>query len=318
MVISLCFGLSVRAQTLQTHVKTDSLFTGDVFTYTIVLKADTVYEDISFPDSSDFGSEITIRDNQQFRTGNLTDSLVYELQFFGTENLELPRLPVVLSSESRSKTVYTDAVSIPFKSLLASEDPLLRPLKPIFNFPGPWWPYLLAVVLLSIAGFFLYRYWKARKPVDPEPKPSEPPPFYDPLLILEERLDALQNKTRMLNSREEYKQYYIQLGDALRAYIEDLYKIPALESTSNELYRYMDAFGINEELSLIIREILQEADMVKFAKHHPATEDAEYAYQKAREFLNTARKEDRQRINKMREKHERNYHSQTKKDGVVK
>lgn len=302
-----CLSSFSYAQSLNRYISADSLKPGDVFTYTLVLHSDTLYDSITFPDSSTFNSVLVIRDRQQFRTGNLTDSLVYELQFFGNSDLEIPRIPVKLTTQERVKTIYADAVFIPFKSVLEGEDNQAKPIKPIFTFPGPWWPYLAGLLLLIAAGYFIYRYLKNKQAKPRERQIYTPPAFHNPLLQLEEELHGLKHECNNLNTRVEYKQYYIKLGDALRRYMEELYKIPALESTSGELYRYMDAFGIDDRLREVVRVILQEADMVKFAKHKPTTDDSFYAYQQALKFLETAKKIDQERINNMKAEHEEKY-----------
>lgn len=295
------------SQSVRTYISEDTLKSGTIFSFTLVLKSDTLYEEVIFPDSSSFNDELLLRERQQFRTGNLTDSLVYELQFFGNSTLELPRIPIKLVEQERIKTVYTKAYSIPFKSVLEGDDLQAKPIKPIFIFPGPWWPYLAGILLLLAVVYFIYRYLKKQKDKPSERQIYTPPSFHNPLTELEKKLHALSHETDKLDTRIEYKRYYIKLGDALRAYLEDLYKIPALESTSGELYRYMDAFGIDERLREVVRIILQEADMVKFAKHKPTSEDAVYAYRQAAKFLETAKKLDQKRIDNMKADHEQKY-----------
>jgi len=302
-----CLSTYTYSQSLNRYITADSLKPGDIFTYTLVLHSDTLYDSVTFPDSSSFNSELVIRDRQQFRTGNLTDSLVYELQFFGNSDLEIPRIPVKLTTQERVKTIYADAVFIPFKSVLRGENEQAKPIKPIFTFPGPWWPYLAGLLLFVAGGYFIYRYLKGKQDKPREKQIYTPPEFHNPLTQLEKELYKLKHEYDNLNTRVEYKQYYIKLGDALRRYMEELYKIPALESTSGELYRYMDAFGIDDRLREVVRIILQEADMVKFAKHKPTTDDAIYAYQQAMKFLETAKKIDQERINNMKAEHEKKY-----------
>lgn len=304
--ILLAIAPSVYGQQLETYARQDSINSGDIIMYSIVLSLDTLYNEITFPDSSSFGEDLFIRRRQQFRINDLKDSLVYELQYFGDSDLNIDQLPVALSGNSGVKTLNTDPISIPFKTLLPDQDPQLRPAKSIFEFLRSNWPYILAFILLCVVAYFLYRYWRNNKDNAPPKDIYTPPPFYNPLHGLNEKLAQLQ-RHEALTRGVEFKAFYVSLGDALRAYFEELYQIPALESTSRELMRYLDAFGVEPSMVKNTRSVLSEADMVKFAKFTPTVEAAEKAYKLGLEFKDTARRVDSVRIQRMKDEHDAKY-----------
>ena len=75
--------------------------------------------------------------------------------------------------------------------------------------------------------YFLYRYYllKKNKEYDKEEKS-----LYD---LANEKLQNLNSLNP--NSQIEFKEYYTILIDIFREYLESQIKIPAMESTSNEL-----------------------------------------------------------------------------------
>jgi len=62
------------------------------------------------------------------------------------------------------------------------------------------------------------------------------------------------------------KEYQTKLTYSLREYLENRYKIKALEQTTGEIIDSLSSFSINENDNSTIKNILQIADLVKFAK----------------------------------------------------
>ena len=293
-LLSLCllsfFFLDVKAQTVREFTTVDSLKVGDTFDYSITLDRSKQYDKIIFPDSSAFGQSFEIRSRRQFQLSSYKDSLAYQLQFFSTGDTTLPQMPIMLIAGQDTTTLYTNPVPVRFSSVLAEDEQSFRPLKPIFDFAAAWWPYILAALVLMGAAYYLYQYYRNE---DEEEKTEErptytPAPFVNPIKELQSTIKSLEN--RELSSREEFKNFYIELGDAIRRYYEDLHSIPALESTSRDL--------VSDT-----RSVLQEADMVKFAKFQPTVEQADRALKKANNFLERARDVDGPLVEHLRRRH---------------
>lgn len=296
--------LSGNAQQVREYGPEDSMRVGDTFSYTLTLSKDRDYDDVIFPDSSYFESPLEIRARQRFKVTDFKDSLVYHLQYFGTENSRIPPLPVKLVADNDTTTVYSNPVPIHFKTVLQENEDQFRPLKPIFDFARAWWPYIVALILLAILGWYLYKFYKQRQEA-PEPKPRpafQPAPFEDPLKQLENAL--IQLKSFTFESEEDFKQFYIHLGDTIRIYFENLYRIPALESTSREIIYELERRMIDERLVKQTRNVLREADMVKFAKFRPTVEQTEESLSIAAEFLKVAKANDGPRVERMRRQHQ--------------
>ena len=81
------------------------------------------------------------------------------------------------------------------------------------------------------------------------------------------KLKGLREKK--LWQRGEVKQYYIELSDILREYIEKRYMIKTHEKTTDEIFAGLKYIDIAKENKNILRQILTLSDLVKFAKEKP-------------------------------------------------
>ncbi|TKC06306.1 hypothetical protein [Pedobacter frigoris] len=148
-----------------------------------------------------------------------------------------------------------------------------------------WHWVVFAVVCLLMLGGALYYYMKVRKvkPVQViQEKPAVPPH-----LIAMEKLKELRNKK--LWQQDAIKQYHSELSDVIREYLEKRYGISALEQTSDEILSGLKSREINEEDRNILRQVLQLADLVKFAKATPLNTENELSMNNAISFVTRTR-----------------------------
>ncbi len=305
LLLLLGLGLTTtgNAQNLNEFITVDSLKVGDTFDYAITLNRSEQYDQVVFPDSAELGDAFEVRSRRQYQVSSYKDSVAYKLQFFATSDTTLPQLPVYLIQAQDTTVLYTNPVPLQFSSVLAEDEQEFRPLKPIFDFAAAWWPYILGLLILLAGGYLFYKYyWQQRETEEPtEQKTFTPKPFNNPIKELQEAIQELEQ--REPSSKEEFKEFYIALGDAIRRYYEDLHKVPALESTSRELLAMIQKRAIDEDLVTDTRAVLQEADMVKFANFTPTTKQANRALEKAHDFLERARDVDGPRVQHLRRRH---------------
>ncbi len=304
LFIAVFVPLKSYSQTLEQHLSSDTLKVGDTFTFNIILKKDRSYDEVIYPDSSSFPKNIGLRSRKVYRAASFEDSLQYKLQFWGNSDTTLPSIPVKLISNGDTTTMYTQPVELHFRSVLKGKNDKLRPLKPIFAFAAATWPYLIGTlgVLLILALFSYYVYKKYINREEPEEKPRfTAEPFLNPLKELKKNVTRL--KEVPLNSEENFEQFYIDLGNAIRLYFKRMYNIPAMESTSREIIYDLDKKMVDERLINQTRYVLRDADMVKFEKFTPSKEHARKTYKKAEEFLSIAQDVHRSRVQKMQRRH---------------
>src|SRR5690625_927587 len=250
-----------RAQTVREYAPADSLSVGDTFDFSITLDRNRDYDEIIFPDSSHFTTpDVEIRSRSQFKVSEFRDSVHYQLQFFGTSDTTLSGLPILLIQDNDTTVLYTNPVPVAFRSVLAGDQETFRPLKPIFEFARAWLPYILAFLLLCLAAYYLYGYFTKKEDQPPdEPVIFTPVPFANPLKTLQQNIGRLENAE--LAGHAHFKQFYIDLGDAIRQYFEYLHQIPALESTSREIIQGRVTRSTDSEFNDATPSVRPEADI---------------------------------------------------------
>ena len=152
-------------------------------------------------------------------------------------------------------------------------------------------PYILGVILIGAIIFFLLysiKRKKKNKPIFARPKKPKEPAH----IIALRELDRI--KTEKVWQQGKTKQYYSELTDTLRTYIEDRFEIRAMEKVTDEI---LESFRIQKDLLsdknfANLSQILQLADLVKFAKYQPLPDDDNLALVNAFFFVNDTKKEE--------------------------
>lgn len=153
-------------------------------------------------------------------------------------------------------------------------------------------PYILGVILIgAIIFFILYsiKRKKNNKPIFARPaKPKEPAH-----IVAIRELDRIKNEKAWQKGKT--KQYYSEVTDALRTYIEERFEIRALEQTSEETIESfrMQKDLLNEKNFSNLSQTLKLADLVKFAKYQPLPDDDNLALVNAYFFVNETKKEEK-------------------------
>ena len=145
-----------------------------------------------------------------------------------------------------------------------------------------WWWAIPILLLFAIILYFIFRKKKEK---------AAPKVYVAPIQEAMQRLKELDEK--QLLQQNKIKIYYSELTDIVRTYIEKDIKIPALESTTNELIETIIDFnessnlGISKETIKQLKEVLQSADLVKFAKSKPIVEEIRSDRSTIEEILKT-------------------------------
>jgi len=137
--------------------------------------------------------------------------------------------------------------------------------------------FFIALLLIIIVYVIVKR--KQNKPIIKFEKPKDPAH-----VIALRNLEALKEKK--LWQQDRIKEYYTELTDILREYIELRFNIPTFEKTSTEILRDVEsAKVVDKDLILKLKEILTHSDLVKFAKGIPLAGDNDTNLQYAFNFV---------------------------------
>lgn len=152
-------------------------------------------------------------------------------------------------------------------------------------------PYILGVILIGAIIFLILYSIKRKK--NNQPLFSKPPKPKEPAHVVALReLDRI--KDEKLWQKDKVKQYYSEVTDVIRNYIEDRFDLPAMEKTTDEIvesFKYRNDL-ISEKSFSNLSRILSLADLVKFAKYQPLPDDNNLTLVDTYFFVNDTKKEE--------------------------
>ena len=101
----------------------------------------------------------------------------------------------------------------------------------------------------------------------------------EPEIILPAHVVALQKleqiKTEKIWQQGQIKQFYTDITDVIREYLENGYEINAMEMTTDEIVALVKKNKELDEIRNVLKEMLELSDLVKFAKFVPLENENE-------------------------------------------
>ena len=155
-------------------------------------------------------------------------------------------------------------------ALRGIKDIVVLPFSPAYWLREHWAWFAVGGATLAVLATVLYLVFRKRKPATRSTAPAV-------VLALHERiLRALVtlDKERIWQ-QGDHKGYHSRITDLLRGYIEERYRIPALESTTDELVKELRVSPLTSDQRGELENVLRLADMVKFAKALPSPQENE-------------------------------------------
>ena len=273
------------AQKVSVTTDTTNIRIGEQFLFKIVIK-DTA--NVIFPEKLENLTSLEVVKDVKIDT--FKNSLIkkYLMTGFDSGAFYIPTQQIFI----KNRAYLSDSVLINVATVAVdTTKQKMFPIKAIQSEPliyDDFKPYIIWVVLaILLIGLFIY-YLKNRK--KPEIKEVEIintlPPFEEAL----EKLQELDNK--LLWQNNEIKKYYSELTEIIRVFIEKELEIPALEITTHELVSLLSDYNNPKNIKPAketirkLNALLQEADLVKFAKSTPLSHEIEEDRRDAEKVLN--------------------------------
>lgn len=230
-----------------------------------------------------FGIEISDLKIDTVDHGNGRIELAYDytIQAFDPGTVTLPPFRYAVGND----TVNSEVVTL--KVLEVDLDTLtdIHPMESVVSVPSRWYDiipnwWLWIFIGVAAVGVIACCVLLFRKKKGLLVKPVKITPPYD-LAVM--RLNDLQAKKLPQSGRD--KEYYTELTEILRQYLEGRFGINAMEMTSTQI---IDTLRHNKETkpgSDLMKQILEIADFVKFAKVRPLPDDNIKAFNSAVKFV---------------------------------
>ena len=152
----------------------------------------------------------------------------------------------------------------------------IHDIKGFVPVPHQWlWLVWLSLGLGLVFG--LIWWWKRRRPATDAGL----------TLVLPSPLEIVLAALRQLRQdNPPVEEYYTRLSNIVRQYLENQLQLRAPERTTEEfLYELAQGNRLSDDHKNLLAAFLQEADLVKFARHRPGVEDKARAFGAAEKFV---------------------------------
>ncbi|MEM1119217.1 MAG: hypothetical protein AAGJ18_02135 [Bacteroidota bacterium] len=205
------------------------------------------------------------------------------LQVWDSGYYWIPEIPFVLAQNGASIVYKTNRIPISVGSVILQDSIQLADIKDIIREKATWEDYLFlivafAMICLAVLGYYLCKKRQAAKTAPPAPEVKLP--------AHEIALTALTKlKGEKLWQQGDVKTYQSRLTYIIREYLENRYDIRALESTTDEILRSLKAVDFDGSWKDKLQNILQVADLVKFAKAKPPADFHDRVLKEAEDFV---------------------------------
>ncbi|MDT8392521.1 MAG: hypothetical protein RQ761_01660 [Bacteroidales bacterium] len=147
----------------------------------------------------------------------------------------------------------------------------------------PWMLMALGAILITLLIVYVVTRIKRKQPVfSIKPKPVLPPD-----IVAISGLEKLKSKKLWQAGRT--KDYYSELTDIIRTYIEDSFEVQAVEMTTDEIIEGLKRIDVSTGSLKKLSKTLMLADLVKFAKEKPLPLDNENSMTNCVDFVNETR-----------------------------
>jgi hypothetical protein len=240
----------------------------------------------AIPDSLE-GLQIVHRNPPALKTeGNtVLESATFTITAFDSGLHVIPPLAFryTLVGDTAIRSAETAPIPVFVRGIVVDTTLEIKDVKPPLGIPisfAELLPYIIGVIVLGGIIWLIYYVNKKRKRGESLIPEAPPRPAHE---IALEALHALE--AERVWQRGKVKEYYSQLTDIVRTYIERSYRILAMEMTTDEILASPEIREMPAECTGMLKEILVRADLVKFAKMQPMAAENESSLSLAQSYV---------------------------------
>ena len=271
------------------EVEPETIYVGDPFTITLSATYPSDHF-VIFPQVESNWGQFEVRNQTSLPTtdngdGALTSSIQIEAVLFSTGDIPTPELSVAIRNpDGEIINRPVPPIDVRVESVSGNDDEL-RDIKPQAELPVPFNPLsivegrerLSALTAASALGLALLAFYLWRRRLSPlQPDPGTPAE------IALRELDRIASLP--LEPDPDFKERYTLVSDCLRTYLWSQFDVPAPELTTRQTLRSLESVEIQDSDTADLARILDECDLVKFARFLPNQDDANLIIERSREF----------------------------------
>ena len=295
-MFALLGGLKAQDVEVEGKVESTDVQVGKPFTLNLSLKVPYGW----FVEWNDFATDTLseqldiIKRSDVERTADADSNVIVKQQLtlmtFDTGQVQVP--PIALKyarsfDDANRLKAYTDPIDL-YSTTIAVDTtlaykPIVEPIAAPVQMKEVF-PWILAVLLLALAAFGIW-YWRRHRKtkVDADGNIVRGPviPPYD------KAVGDLENlRQQKLWQSGKVKEYFSTLTDIAREYIEGQFGVNAVEMTTDEILEEVKPLHFSSETYNKLKDTMEVADLVKFAKYSSSNLESENAMNSMTEFVN--------------------------------
>ena len=224
-------------------------------------------------------------DTTELGSGKVQLNYSIPIQAFDSGTYTLPKFVYYVgkdSAVSNSLTFNVYPVNVTAEDQISGFDNVKGPDGPrwydwvpdwIIDF---WWIFIILVLAICLGLYGMRNFSKKTIPfISPKPAPKP----WDVAISSLQRL-----KARKLWEQGMEKEYFTDLTDILRVYLNERFGINAMEMTTRQIMDKIYESDLRDKRDYV-KQILNVADFVKFAKVRPLPADSIAAFENAKKFV---------------------------------
>ena len=300
LMIGLMLGLGGMASAQQVEasakVQDDHVAVGKPFSLDLTMKVPYGY----YVEWNEFATDTLsaqldiLKRGEIQRTADADSNIVVQQQLtlmtFDTGYVQVPSVALTYAKSAENQMrmkAYTEPILLYSSTITVDTTQAFRPMMPPIEQPVSMkevFPWILGVLLLALAGLAVWYFVKHRKPkLDENGEPVKGPvtPPYDKAIG-----DLESLKQQKLWQTGKVKEYYSNLTDIAREYIEGQFKVNAVEMTTDDILQEVRELDFNPELFGKLKDTMELADLVKFAKYTTSPLENDNAMSDMTDFVN--------------------------------
>lgn len=272
----------------------DTIVVGQPFDYqlSLTINKDYYVEWMQFGDTLSKTIDVISVEDVKTTPINNSDNVIMtqklKLTSFDTGYVYVPEIAVTYSKnlqDSIRHTLRTDEKELYVITVAVDTTQAFRPIKDVIKqgyTAKEILPWVVIVIALGGLVYLIIYLNKHKKPkvvvVEEKKKPTIP-------AIITARAKLNEMKDNELWNSAKTKDYYTDLTDIAREYLEGQFEIDAVEMTTDEIMQAVNELNLNNLTKSKLQETLTTADFVKFAKANPTAEQNKQSFSDINSFV---------------------------------
>ena len=251
---------------IKVNVKPDTIFVGSLVNIILTVENNTNDEVVLFYDLEEDVDNYTVLDKKLSQ-----NSVEYILQFWDEGHIIIPPISIDIKGVDLDiMRIETDEIDINILTNIVNSENKLRNIKPMkeLELTPLLTKILFLITLLTCGGIAIILLYTKRTP---EYLKYSQGRFKTS--SLQESIKQIEEVPLPENiNSESTEKYYLALSKICRTFFKELFYIKATEMTSDELAQHFKLIGLESELVNSWIVVSNSADMAKYAKQIPHTD----------------------------------------------